>query len=148
MNVYAYVGNNPVRWVDPTGLYWCTYSISSHSMTCTPNTPVYLSFSRSDFVSGRNGPGCNDCQNNLARTDVSDYGPIPFGIYNISGVTSKGRRNLRPNPTNGRFGFQLHVCPDPATCSWGCIAGPTNTWSQLNSLLSNEEGNNTLMVVP
>jgi RHS repeat-associated protein len=148
LNPYLYVSANPLRWVDPTGMYQCTYSITSHTMTCTPNDPSHGTFSSSDFVSGRNSTGCNDCQNNPNRTNVSDYGPIPVGTYNIGPLTPNGRRNLTPDPSNGRFGFQLHHCgTGPATCSWGCIASP-NTWNQLNNALSQEEGDNTLTVTP
>src|SRR5258707_1092484 len=53
---------------------------------------------------------------------------------------------LTPDPTNGRFAFQLHWCPDPNTCWAGCVAGPT--FDELDRLLSLEEGDNYVTVVP
>lgn len=147
LNLYAYAENNPARYIDPMGLYVCVYSIANHSMVCSPTNPANPPFSSSDFVSGNNtDPKCSDCQDNPNRTNVSDHGPIPVGSYTIAGL-AKGRRNLTPNPANGRFSFQLHACPNRATCSAGCVASPGD-WQNLNKLLSTEEGWNVLTVTP
>jgi RHS repeat-associated protein len=98
-NYYTYVLDNPVNRVDPSGMYQCTYAIATHTMSCTPNNPVHATFNSSDdFVSGRSGAGCSDCQNNPNRTNVINWGPTPTGTYTIGGP-SNGRRNLTPNPS-------------------------------------------------
>ncbi|MBI5196646.1 MAG: DUF2778 domain-containing protein [Nitrospirae bacterium] len=156
VNLYAYVGNNPVNFVDPFGLYDCTYSISSHTMTCTPtNTAVGAPFNSGNYVSGNNTglSGPLTAQNNPAFSGVPFQGPIPPGNYTIGPQRpNSSRRNLIPDPTNNmqdRNNFQIHGCGNPNTCSQGCIAATTNvTRDRLNSLLSQEEGNNILHVVP
>jgi hypothetical protein len=154
-STYSYVNNNPISKVDPRGLYDCTYSISAHSMSCTPDVAGDPSFSSNSYVSGNNGANsCQSCQNNPANTNVPFHGPIPVGSYTIGGLTSPGgsRRNLIPDPSNQMFGrnaFQLHGCPNPATCSEGCIGATSNAVRDLlNQDLSLEEGQNTLTVVP
>lgn len=154
-STYSYVNDNPISSVDPRGLYLCMYSISAHNMSCTPDLPGDPSFSSNSYVSGNNGESsCQTCQNNPAKTNVSFHGPIPIGDYTIGAPTTPGgfRRNLIPDPSNqmlNRNGFQLHGCPNPATCSEGCIGATTNAVRDLlNKDLSLEEGRNTLMVLP
>jgi hypothetical protein len=123
-------------------------------MTCLPNNPANPTYGpNSNWVSGNsnktvNGTTCGDCRDNANRTNVSDHGPIPIGTYNIGpndGGAYGGRRNLTPNPKNGRYGFQFHNCGNMANCSDGCVASPQ--WPLLNNLLNLEEGQNTLWVV-
>jgi RHS repeat-associated protein len=153
INPYNYT-NNPVNWTDPFGLYDCTYDVSDHTMTCTPNNSGNPTFSSSDYVSGNNlDPDCCDCQDNPNRDDVAFHGPIPDGDYTIEAQrTNSSRRDLTPAPTNemhGRSGFQIHGCSNRNTCSQGCIAATTNTTrDEFNRLMSLEEGNNTLLVEP
>jgi hypothetical protein len=132
-------------FADPTGLYQCTYTIASHSMSCTPNDPSHPSFQSDQFVSGYNqSSSCPDCQDNPGRTGVPDHGPLPATDYSIGQQHGLSRRDLTPvDPTRmgGRFAMQLHGCRNPATCSNGCIAAVTNRVRDLlNQLLHLEEG--------
>ena len=123
-------------------------------MVCTPNTPGNPGFYSNDFTSGNNfNATCPDCQNNPARSDVGNAGPIPSGSYTINPQNPGGssRRNLAQNQSYaGRTGnFQTHGCSNPNTCSQGCIAATNNaTRDYLNNTLSLEEGRNTLNVLP
>ena len=156
VNTYAYVRSNPVGRADPRGLYDCTYSITAHSMNCTPTFPWNPPFSSPNYVSGNNDPSkgsCNDCQNNPARTNVSWQGPIPTGTYSIGPLrfllSVAGRRNLTPSQPNGRSDLEIHGCANPSRCSEGCIGATTNRdRNLLNYDLGLEEGFNTLTVLP
>jgi hypothetical protein len=101
-----------------------------------------------DGTPGRNS--CQNCQNNPDKTGMQNHGPIPVGTYNIGGITVPGgsMRRLTPDPA-GRSNLELHGCPNPATCSDGCIGATTNADRDLlNQDLSLEEGRNTLTVIP
>ncbi len=146
-NLYSYTSNNPVNFVDPLGLYSCTYSVSKHTMTCTPTNSSNPSFSSSAYVSGNNRTA--GCQNNVACQNISRVGPIPLGSYMIgSQHPNSSRRDLTPDPANGRTRFQIHGCSNPATCSEGCIAATTNPIRDLFNDLMDLEFFNTLTVVP
>ncbi len=155
-NPYEYASANPVRFVDPLGLYSCTYHIGDHHMVCTPNDPTHPTFDHTDYTAGNNTlPQCPNCQNNPAQTSVPSHGPIPTGTYTIGPplpAPHNLRRWLTPDPANtmfGRSGFQTHGCGDPATCSEGCIAATTNAVrDEFNRLMALEEGQNTLTVQP
>ena len=151
-STYGYVSAQPTMSVDPLGLYDCTYSISAHSMNCIPDFPGHPNFSSPSYVSGNNGSSsCPNCQNNPDKTGVKDHGPIPVGTYAIGPITKPGgsRRRLTPDAPVGRTDLELHGCPNPATCSEGCIGATTNPVRDLlNKDLSLEEGHDTLTVVP
>jgi RHS repeat-associated protein len=153
VNLYGYVKNNPISRTDPFGLFKCVYSISRHTMICDSNnySSPNASFASNNFVSGNNnGPDCTDCQNNPDRTDkkYENHGPIPPGLYNIGPLHGRHRRDLTPNPNNGRSGFQIHGCgDDPNKCSAGCIGSTVpSEINEFNRIMSLEEGKNTLFV--
>jgi len=156
INLFVYVANNPLISADPLGLYECTYYIQEHRMTCTPRTIPHPSFDSNDFVSGNNNlPGPLDCrcQNNPERTDVPFHGPIPVGDYIIGPPRGNpAHRALLPEPYNNmqtRVRFQIHGCRIPSECSEGCIGATSNKIrDRFNYLMSLEEGDNFLRVVP
>ncbi len=159
MNLYSYAKLNSISYIDPLGLYECTYSIGAHRMVCTPNILFHPSFSSSNFIAGNNngrGPmECSNCQsqNNPDATDQKFHGPLPVGDYSIGRQYPRSsRRDLMPhflNNMHGRDRFQIHGCGDRNVCSEGCIAATTNVVrDRFNMLMSLEEGNNILHVQP
>ena len=159
-NLYLYAGGNPTNAIDPSGLYYCVYSIALHTMTCVPNDPTNQeTYSDSTFLSGTNyrNPDCGDCRDNVDRVDVPDTGPLPPGFYRIGRPRADKPtpwRRLTPDPryrynSFNRSGFGIHFCPNPRICSEGCIATPdVAALERLNQLLSLEEGDNQLTVLP
>lgn len=160
MNTFAYTGDNPVMNFDDLGLASCSYSISAHTLTCTPNAggdPVTL---------GPNGvwSGVGRCANNSSCQNDPDLGPIVPGNYKMNQDNRAGHEGfwrLEPNPTipgwkcdlhwNGvRCGFELH----PGSISLGCITtdkknvNAMKQYAGVNKLLVAEKGANSLVVKP
>jgi len=108
VNLYGYVMNDPVNWVDVVGLYW-EYSQSSGQMTHVDNktgksTPLVQGYS------GK-GKGVND----PSMENVPFVGPIPKGAYDIMPPLWKPQTkwglDLEPRPgtnTFGRINFRIH----------------------------------------
>jgi len=165
LNTYGYVLNNPLRYVDPTGLASCTYSISGHQLVCTSNAAKDPSFVGPpeaqtlgpDNVFSGNGPYMNDPN----ATGVRNNGPIPPGIYNMFPNEKPGHEGWWALQEPGwnksdsllyklglkRGGANLHI----GNLSLGCItAKPAlqNQYYQLTNLLNKESGANKLQVTP
>jgi RHS repeat-associated protein len=158
-SIYAYAKNSPYMRVDRDGLASCSYSISSHTLTCTSND------GNTTTQVGPNGlnsgvPG--SCRNNASCSGNSNEGPIPPGNYNMNKDNRpdhEGYWRLEPNPpTSGilcrlglaRCGFELH----PGSRSLGCITADitnpsvSNDYLTNNHLLESENGSNRLVVAP
>ena len=151
VNLYAYVGGNPISFVDPMGLAW-EYSQANGTLQHVNDAtgargPVY-----SGLYSGHMGNA-----NNSAAQHVPFSSPIPQGPYIIgpqydstSGL-GKGVLNLTPdtsNPTTYTFGrdlFRIHGDNGKGdrSASEGCMIAPRN----LRDLIGTS-GDNRLWVLP
>ncbi len=153
LELYAYARANPLRRIDPQGLYTCTYSISLHRMTCLPDTPGHPVFDSDRYVSGQNVAGVLLCRDNPNCTAIPFIGPLPPSAYGVGGRTTSGghRRNLTPLPGSdmkGRDSMQTHGCSNPDNCSEGCIAATDNGVRDLFDNLLDLEPDNTVTVIP
>jgi RHS repeat-associated protein len=146
LNLYAYVGNNPVMGVDPSGLEW-QYSQSSGQLNhVSGQTGVTL------VGTGYSGHGLG--LNNPAMQNVQNVGPIPQGTWTIepqqNNTTGSGRNlpasmRLSPHDEINRAGFLIHGDNGRGdqSASTGCII--------LNREIRNQIGrsnNNILKVIP
>ncbi|ADW17596.1 YD repeat protein [Desulfobulbus propionicus DSM 2032] len=168
MNFYAYVGGDPVNWVDPWGLAKCTYSISKHTLICVSNTTDDINFI-GPHEQRQVGPegvfsGQGECQDVPSDecTDDKYNGPIVPGNYNINEDNRPGHNDwfrLEPSPKipgwkvlSGleRGGFAFHL----GSRSAGCINANKNNqetvqqFRNLQNLIKRESGSNTLKVGP
>lgn len=90
------VQNQPVDWVDPSGLL-CTYSQGGKVMTCTDDNTGQQYLTCNGY-SG-NGEGLN----NAAAQNQQNVGPIPQGTYTVGAATNRRgpqTRPLTPAPKN------------------------------------------------
>jgi RHS repeat-associated protein len=167
-NFYAYVGNSPVRNVDPFGLARCFFSLSSLGenglMICYPDKPGEepLLFPAN---SGNNGDPEHKRQNNPSCRP-NDHGPLPLGPYRFSGPSQSHKKvggiHLIPTGPNNQYGadgrFLTHWCikalqsqetPNASGhfCSEGCIVSTPDNIKALNKLLAQESGS-TVNVIP
>jgi RHS repeat-associated protein len=159
LNTYAYVDQQPLTSVDTEGLASCTYSISSHTLSCHPGKGgKAASVGPSGVFSGLPG----ECRNNPSCVNNRDEGPIPMGDYKMNKDDRPGHQGywrLEPNPPIpgwkyvvgvNRCGFMLH----PGGVSLGCITVDRRNdksmrdYGNLNQLLLRENGTNTLTVTP
>jgi RHS repeat-associated protein len=149
-NTYSYVDSIPTLLGDPAGLKpWCWFVMSQGYMFCRDDKDGSFVHDSTGWVSGTKNSGC---QNN--PTDkcmrLKNAGPIPTGIYVSGGIppgkvgTSTLRRMLIPSSVNRiqtRTDLQTHFCPNPATCSIGCIANPSmSTLRDFTKLMDTNPG--------
>lgn len=147
MNLYAYVGNNPLRWVDPLGLdYIFQQSTGNYSYqppaSAGGGPPQPIGSGYSGTGAGRNIP---------AQQNVPNIGPIPQGTYDIgpghnSSTTGPNTMNLIPQTGTNTFGrdlFRIHGNNADNNASTGCPIASPDIRNQINNSLDR-----VLRVVP
>ena len=139
LNFYAYVGNNPVIAIDPTGLY-CTYSQTTGRMICYPASrpapPQYEPLEPYYDETGYAGKGTG--RNNPDMQDVPFVGPLPRGPW-VTGSPydspNTGRNTIPLTPTRTNTcpstprqcnTFRMHGNNRTNDASEGCIILPPN----------------------
>jgi RHS repeat-associated protein len=131
VNLYAYVGGNPISRIDPLGLTTINFDSSTGTVAVDPEVRGRSPYNM-PATSGRPNCGCD--------ASAKDEGPIPTGSYtlNVDQLTNPGwfgdvlrnfrgdwgdwRAPLTPNAgtnTFGRSGFFVHGGSLPGSA--GCI---------------------------
>jgi RHS repeat-associated protein len=82
-NKFSYAKNNPVSFMDPSGLVVCEANIKGGTMTCTANNGETKT---TQIRSGADGP----CQNNPDCEFNVNKGPTPRGAYDMLATSAFG----------------------------------------------------------
>jgi RHS repeat-associated protein len=144
INLYAYVGGNPISRIDPFELDW-QFSQSTGQWSHVDNQTGAVA------PVGQGYSGTGEGRNNPAMQDVPNVGPTPQGTYDIgpghySPNTGPNTMNLTPRPGTDTFGrdlFRIHGDNASHDASHGCAIAPPNVRRQINN--SNDR---VLRVVP
>jgi RHS repeat-associated protein len=143
-NLYAYVGNRVITYIDRFGLDW-EYSQSTGQVTHVDNKTGKRTHMCNGY-SGKKGPH----RNNPDSQHLKDQGPIPRGKYTIEKPRNSKRTgphvmDLKPDQGNdmgGRGDFQIHGDNSVGDASTGCIILSRSARERISS-----SGDNQLNVV-
>ena len=83
LNLYAYVGNNPVNFSDPTGLYWFRQSWQTPGTVGRPNTPVEPGGAVSEFIERYVPGGYTFGEMHDGFVDVATRAGFPDWLINL-----------------------------------------------------------------
>jgi RHS repeat-associated protein len=115
-DLYPYCSNNPVRWIDLSGLtVTCVYSQSTGSLICFEDTILGLGEKAVDTKDDPCYSGTGPGRNNPEMQTTPFVGPIPRGLWEIGTHQERGTGPLSlpltPLPGNDVFDTQR----DPKT---------------------------------
>ena len=142
-NLYGYVMQDPVNFVDPMGLARCTFG--GGALSCTSNNGM-----RSISLNAFTGAGSESSENGKIPAGTYDIRKLPnsdYGTWYLDpGLLSRGL--YRAGLVRG--GFNIH---SPGNSSNGCVTAPRRENNagdiyNLNQLLTDEMGSNILTVLP
>ena len=150
INPYLYAANNPLSYIDPSGLY-CVYQQINGRMICYPFSPARPPESRNASEAPgtpRDGlrpyydefgyAGTGAARNNPDMQGVKYVGPIPRGAWMYTGTpywsrwTGKNTMQLAPlsgnecSPPRDCDTFRIHGNNARNDASEGCIVLPPN----------------------
>lgn len=149
-NLYGYTFNDPINFIDPSGLIGCKYSVTTGHLTCTSNDGKQAV----DFGTNSAFSGSGLAKDNPGFESARDAGPVPSGHYRLDATSNPDKINLNPAPLTrlknwfyGRSEFQLH----PGSSSIGCITLPRSSsnmskWGILKDMMNKDGSNNFIEV--
>jgi uncharacterized protein RhaS with RHS repeats len=157
VNLYAMVGENPINFTDPMGLWWVYQQSTGNLFYYNDVVPDGLN------LAGKGYAGKGICRDNPECQNEKDKGPLPQEVYTIGpeqdnqlyerNIVLKDSMRLEPKYRNNKFGrggmfgrggFLMHNGDmTQKNSSTGCIVIP----KPIRDIVG-RSGDKTLVVVP